>query len=157
MFSIAYLASIVAINIGFMLTVPVPLSTGDVWPPMSLFVGLVFVLRDYAQREIGHRVLLLMVTGAALSYYLATPAIAAASLVAYLVSESLDWALYTFSPLSFARRVAVSSVIAAPIDSVVFLFALDAATPLAVALMTVSKLIGIAVVLRVTIKKEVTQ
>lgn len=149
MFSIAYLASIVTINIGFMLTMPIPLSTGDVWPPMSLFVGLVFVLRDYAQREIGHRVLLLMVAGAALSYYLATPAIAAASLVAYLISETLDWALYTFSSMSFTRRVALSSIAAAPIDSVVFLFALDAATPLAVALMTVSKLIGIAVVLRV--------
>jgi queuosine precursor transporter len=50
-YTLLYLASIVLINIGF---ICVPLIHG--WPPMSLAVGLVFVLRDFAQREIGHKV-----------------------------------------------------------------------------------------------------
>ena len=32
---------------------------------MALIVGFVFVVRDFAQREVGHRVLLAMLAGAA--------------------------------------------------------------------------------------------
>src|SRR5690606_40392935 len=55
-------------NVGF---VHVPLIHG--WPPMSLAVGLVFVLRDFAQREVGHKVLFIMLIGAAISYLMASP------------------------------------------------------------------------------------
>lgn len=153
MFSALYLAAIVAINFGFEHTSMVALPGGEVWPPMSLVVGLVFILRDYAQREIGHRVLLLMVAGAALSYYLASPAIAAASLAAYILSETVDWALYTFARASFMQRVAVSSLVSAPVDSVVFLWALGIKSPTAVAIMTVSKWIGIAAVLTINARR----
>ena len=44
-----YVLLIVLVNWGFSV---VPLWHG--WPPLSLAVGLIFVARDYAQREIGH-------------------------------------------------------------------------------------------------------
>ena len=83
-YSAAYLASMVLVNVGFAY---VPLIHG--WPPMSLAVGLVFVLRDFAQREIGHRVILLMLAGAVLSYFMASPAIALASCAAR-VTAAMD-------------------------------------------------------------------
>lgn len=139
-----YLLAIVAINIGFEYVHPIKLPNGDIWPPMSLAVGAIFVLRDYAQREIGHRVLLVMLLGAALSYVMASPFLAVASLMAYLVSEGVDWAIYSFSRWPFQRRVIVSSAISAPIDSAVFLWAIGVNSVSAVLLMTASKWLGIA-------------
>lgn len=146
-FSALYLFAIVAINIGFEHVPMVALPGGELWPPMSLAVGIIFVLRDYAQREIGHRVLLLMVIGAILSYVMATPAIAAASLAAYIVSETTDWAVYTFTGWEFDRRVFWSSMLSAPVDSAIFLWAIGVHSVAAVLLMTASKWIGICALL----------
>lgn len=141
MFSVLYLATIVAVNVGF---VHVPLIHG--WPPMSLAVGLVFVLRDFAQREVGHRVLLLMLAGAVLSYFMASPAVALASCAAYLFGELADWAVYTFSRRPLAQRVLLSSAVSAPIDSAVFLAAIGFLTVHGVVLMTLSKMLGAVLV-----------
>lgn len=144
-FTIAYLISIVSINAGFEHAPLVSLPDGDKWPPFSLAVGAMFVLRDFVQREIGHRVILVMLLGAALSYSLASPFIAAASVAAYLASEFLDWLIYSFTRMSMHRRILISSAAASPVDSFVFLAAIGHATPTAVALMSASKLLGIAV------------
>lgn len=150
MVSVLYLLAIVAINFGFEHYAPITLPTGDMWPPMSLAVGIIFVLRDYAQREIGqHRVAVLMLVGATLSYYLASPALAAASLAAYVISETTDWAIYTYSPLTFRQRVVVSSVVSSPVDSAIFLYAIGVHSVSAVVLMTLSKWIGIAAVMSI--------
>lgn len=153
-YTTAYLAAIVAINIGFEHTTPIALPNGDVWPPMSVAVGTIFVLRDYAQREIGHRVLLVMLAGAVLSYLMASPALAAASLLAYLVSELTDWGVYTFTSWPFQRRVWMSSVISAPVDSAVFLWAIGVHSVTAVALMTASKWVGIAALMKIQNKQS---
>ena len=137
MFSTAYLVSLVLINVGF---VYVPLFHG--WPPMSLAVGFVFVLRDLAQREIGHKVILLMLAGAALSYVMASPFVAVASCAAYLVSEAADWAVYTFSKRPLEHRVLLSSAIGTPLDSIVFLGLIGHLSATAVVLMTLSKMLA---------------
>jgi uncharacterized PurR-regulated membrane protein YhhQ (DUF165 family) len=137
MFSALYLTSIVLVNVGFAY---VPLIHG--WPPMSLAVGLVFVLRDYAQREIGHRVVLLMLVGAVLSYFMASPAIALASCAAYLVGETVDWAVFTWSRRPLAERVLLSSAVGTPLDSVVFLALIGHLSFAGVVLMTLSKMLG---------------
>ena len=137
MYSALYLVSIVLINIGFTY---VPLVHG--WPPMSLVVGLVFVLRDFAQREIGHRVLLVMLLGAVLSYVMASPMVAVASCAAYLVSELIDWAVYTFSNRPLRQRVLLSSAISTPVDSAVFLGLIGFFSISGVLLMTVSKMLA---------------
>ena len=97
-FTLIYIISIVLINIGFVHVPMLPLfGTGEMYPPMALIVGLVFVLRDYVQKEIGHKVLGAMAIGGILSYFMASPFVAIASVTAFLVSEIIDWAYYTWS------------------------------------------------------------
>jgi uncharacterized PurR-regulated membrane protein YhhQ (DUF165 family) len=147
----AYLAAIVAINFGFEHTSVVMLPGGAVWPPMSIAVGAIFVLRDYAQRAAGDvAVMAWMIAGAVISYFMASPAIAAASLAAFVVSEAVDWLVYTTTKRSMAQRVALSSVISAPIDSAAFLYLIGMLSPTSVAIMTASKVIGITACMAAT-------
>lgn len=142
MWTALYVLSIVAVNWGFSFVPLVPLPTGEMWPPMSLAVGLVFVLRDFAQREIGHKVLLAMLFGGALSYIMADPYVAIASVVAFAVSELADWALYTFTGKPFHQRVLLSSAVSTPIDSAIFLTMIGAFSVSGVVAMTLSKMLG---------------
>jgi len=43
-----YMALIVGVNWGFAVTPLIALPNGEMWPPMSLVVGFIFVVRDYA-------------------------------------------------------------------------------------------------------------
>lgn len=140
MYSALYLILMVLVNVGFAY---VPLIHG--WPPMSLAVGLVFVVRDLAQREIGHRVILLMLAGAALSYFMASPAIAFASCAAYLIGETVDWLAYTFVKRPLHDRVLISSAVGTPLDSAVFLLLIGHFSWFGVAAMAVSKMLGAGV------------
>ena len=80
----AYVASIVLVN---WLFAPAQLVPGiTIWPTMfgdlflaNIIVGVVFVLRDYAQREVGHKVLLATLVAGAITYVMVDPAIAVAS------------------------------------------------------------------------------
>ncbi|MBF0333532.1 MAG: hypothetical protein HQL38_02495 [Alphaproteobacteria bacterium] len=141
-----YIAMIVAVNYGFSAVPLVKLPDGTMWPPMSLLVGFVFVMRDFAQREIGHRVLLAMLVGAALSWLMADPYVAIASAIAFLVSEAADWAVYSFTRRPMHQRVLLSSLAGAPLDSAVFLAAIGHLSASGVVTMTASKLAGALIV-----------
>lgn len=145
-FTALYIALIVAVNIGFSAVPLVELPGGVMWPPMSLVVGFVFIVRDFAQREIGHRILLAMGVGVGLSYLMADPYVALWSAIAFLVSELADWAVYTFTKRPLSERVMYSSFLGAPVDSAVFLIGLGIATPAGIVTMTASKLLGAIVV-----------
>jgi uncharacterized PurR-regulated membrane protein YhhQ (DUF165 family) len=119
---------------------------GIAWPPIALVVGFVFVVRDFAQREIGHYVLIAMGVGAALSYWMASPQVAVASAAAFAISELADWAVYSFTGKPLSQRVLYSSVIGTPVDSVVFLSMIGFFSVAGAALMTLSKLLGALVV-----------
>jgi hypothetical protein len=96
---------------------------GDVaFNPVTIFTGLVLVFRDFAQRQIGHWVLALMGVALGLSVVLAGPEIALASGAAFAISELVDWALFTFTKLRLSSRILLSSLIAAPLDTTVFLY-----------------------------------
>jgi len=153
-FSIFYLALIVAVNVAFVYTPLVALPDGTLWPPVSLLVGFVFVARDFAQREIGHRVLLVMLAGSVISYFMASPAVAAASAAAFLISECVDWAVYSFTRRPMSQRVFLSSLFGAPVDSAVFLGGIGLLSATGVVAMTVSKLIGAAIVWWVLRRRE---
>ena len=140
-FTIGYILSIVLVNIGFVYIPPVPL-LGEMFPPMSLVVGIIFILRDFAQKEIGHRVLGAMAVGAVLSYFMADPFVAIASVVAFFISEMVDWAVYTYTKKPLGQRILLSSAIGTPIDSAVFLLILGFFSPLGFVLMTVAKMIA---------------
>jgi queuosine precursor transporter len=137
-----YIVLIVAVNYGFSVVPLVELPGGDKWPPLTLVVGFIFVLRDFAQREIGHSVILAMLVAAAISYFMADPYVALASLAAFLVSEFCDWAVYTFTKKPFAQRVLLSSALGTPVDSVIFLSMIGIASVQGVVLMTISKMLG---------------
>jgi len=141
-FTALYILLIVAVNYGFSVVPPIDVPGGGKWPPMSIIVGLIFVARDFAQREIGHRVIIAMLVAGVISYLMADPFIAMASVAAFLVSEFCDWAVYSFTGKSFSQRILLSSAISTPIDSIVFLGMIGYLGVSGVILMTASKMLG---------------
>jgi uncharacterized PurR-regulated membrane protein YhhQ (DUF165 family) len=141
-YTLLYIVLIVAVNYGFVVIPLVQIPGGEMWPPMSLVIGFVFVARDFVQREIGHRVIIAMLVAAALSYAMSDPFVAAASLAAFLISEFADWAVYSFTGKPLALRVLLSSALGTPIDSVVFLAIIGHLSVIGVVAMTLSKMVG---------------
>jgi uncharacterized PurR-regulated membrane protein YhhQ (DUF165 family) len=137
---------IVAVNYAFIVVPLVKLPDGTMWPPVSLLVGFVFVARDFAQRKIGHKVLLAMLVGVAISYFMANPFVATASAAAFLISELVDWAVFTYTKRPLSQRILFSSLLGAPVDSAIFLGLLGLLSPVGVAAMTASKLVGAFIV-----------
>ncbi len=115
-YSILYMVSIVLVNYLFTIVPSI-----GIFQPVSILVGLIFVLRDFAQREIGHKVIFLMLLGGAISYFMADPFVAIASVTAFLISEGIDWLIYTTTKRPLKDRVLISSGVSTPIDSAVFL------------------------------------
>jgi queuosine precursor transporter len=109
-------------------------------------VGAVFVLRDYAQREIGHRILLATLFAGGLTYLMVDPAIAVASLVAFVISEMSDWSIYSFWKKPLQERILVSSLVAVPLDTLVFQHLAGYLTPAAFLMEVASKAVGVFVV-----------
>lgn len=99
--------------------------------PMTLVTGMVFVVRDFVQREMGHRVLILMAIAVAWSFFYAWPVIALASGLAFAISEAADWLVYTFTKYRLSTRILLSSAVAAPVDTTVFLYGADLAKQMA--------------------------
>ena len=148
-YTLGYIALIVFVNYGFSVVPLVPMPSGEMWPPMSLVVGLIFVARDFAQREVGHRVIPAMLLAGAISYIMADPFVAVASVTAFLISEFADWAVYSFTRRPFSQRVLLSSALAAPLDSAVFLAIIGHLSVSGVVAMTASKMIGALIVWRI--------
>lgn len=103
-------------------------STGTIMiNPLTVATGMVFVVRDFVQREMGHRVLILMALAVAWSFYYSWPVIALASGIAFAISETADWLIFTFTKYRLSTRILLSSMLAAPIDTTVFLYGADLA------------------------------
>ena len=100
-----------------------PVAPGVMAPSGVLLAGLALVLRDLVQRRLGKRwTLLAIAAGALLSWAIAPAALAVASAIAFLLSELVDFAVYT--PLqqnNLILAVVASSVVGLIVDSVVFL------------------------------------
>lgn len=136
-----YVASVVIVNIAFS-ALPVVETPLGAWPPASLLVGLVFVVRDLAQRRVGHWVIVAMLLGAGLSYWMADPYIAVASAAAFTASELVDWLVYTVTKRPLRDRILLSSGLSTPVDTVVFLGLIGLLSWPAALLMTASKMVG---------------
>src|SRR5262245_28091025 len=98
-----------------------------IFNPLTILTGMVFVVRDFVQREMGHRVLILMALAIGWSFYYAWPVIALASGIAFAISETADFLIYTFTKYRLSTRILLSSALAAPIDTTVFLYGADLA------------------------------
>ncbi len=128
-FSISYVLLIPFLNWAFSWAPIWELPDGGNWTPFAILPGLVLVFRDFAQREIGHKVLILLVVGTVLSYFLAPIEIAIASGLAFMVSELVDWTVYTVTKRPLSSRILISSIVAAPIDTTLYLVGANMVVP----------------------------
>lgn len=152
--AIVYVALIALVNWAFAVIPLVELPGGDLWSPVALIVGFVFVVRDFAQRAIGHKVLFAMLAGCAISWWMASPALALASAGAFAIGELADWSMYTFTKKPFSQRILYSSLLGVPLDSVFFLSFIGIASPGGIAIMSASKLFGAFAVFLLVRRRE---
>jgi uncharacterized PurR-regulated membrane protein YhhQ (DUF165 family) len=92
-------------------------------PVGALYAGATFELRDHVHEAFGPRgVALAIACGTGLSWLLASPVVAAASSLAFLVSETIDALFYAglLRWRSRARAMVGSNVAGLAVDSVVF-------------------------------------
>lgn len=143
-FIIVYLMAIVFVNLGFSYLPMLQTPLGTV-PMMAFFVGTIFILRDYAQRNVGKGILPAMVVGCILSWVFGDPTIVIASVAAFALSELADYVVFTVTKKPFHQRVLISSLIAVPIDSIVFLAIIGVINPAAMAAMSISKFTASAI------------
>lgn len=161
-FTALYVALMPLINWAFagISTFPIPPEWGGgAFHPFAIVTGLVLVVRDFAQREIKHWILAAMLVGLLLSSLTAWLTIVVASGVAFLISETSDWAVYTFTNKPLSERIWLSSLISAPIDQVVFIYLASLVVPGMFAWGTIvagilSKLVGAYIVSRLVAARE---
>jgi uncharacterized PurR-regulated membrane protein YhhQ (DUF165 family) len=147
----AYVGAILLVNWLFAPSQLVPGVTvwGSPWGDLylaNIIVGLVFVLRDYAQRAIGHYVLLATAFAGLVTYGLVDPAIAVASVTAFVLSEMTDWGIYSFTRWPLQSRILLSSLIAVPLDTLAFQHLAGYLTPAAFVTEVLSKAFGVVIV-----------
>jgi hypothetical protein len=128
LFGYAYVASIIFGNL-LVVYLGIIHFMGLMFPAGALAIGITFSLRDFVQREFGHKVWYFMITStiitALLSFILAELPIppwkvALASAVAFIVSEFIDWLVYTITKKDITFRIVVSNLFSTPIDSILF-------------------------------------
>lgn len=142
---LAYIGAILLVNILFSY-VPLIETPVGLLSPVAVVVGGVFVLRDFAQRAVGHHILWGIIIGSILSWWFADPFVAVASVLAFVTSEVADWILYTVTKKPFYKRVWISSLLSTPIDTVVFLYWIDQMHVGTIVLMIASKLIAAGII-----------
>ena len=140
-----YIAAIVLVNWLFVAVAPWPTVFGDLYLA-NLVVGFVFVLRDYGQRQVGHKILLATLVAGIITYFMVDPAIALASLTAFALSETTDWAIYSFTRRPLQQRILVSSLVSVPLDTLAFQYLANYLTPAAFTTEVLSKALGVVMV-----------
>ena len=127
--TIVYVALIPFINWSFTWAPLWEVLPGWAFNPVTIVTGLVLVVRDFAQREVGHYVLIAMAIALVLTAIAAGPELALASGGAFAIAELVDWALYTFTKYRLSTRVLLSSAVAAPLDTTLFLYGAEMIRP----------------------------
>lgn len=151
--SLSYCSLVALIYVGFVvlintLFVYMPTSTvyGHEFTYADFFVGGIYVVRDLAQRAIGHKVIFAMALAAVLTYLFADEQIAMASLSAFAIGEIVDWAIYTYTKKPLSQRILWSACISSPVDSAIFLAMVHRLAPFEFGLMTAVKILGAVVI-----------
>ena len=145
-FVIGYLFSIVLVNFAFSALPMINLPFDQYIPVGTLLVGFIFVIRDYAQREVGKWIYAAMLVGLILSYVMADPFVAVASAIAFGISELIDAIVYTYTDKPMKDRILISSSASTPVDSAVFLLMLGFFSWFGFIVMIIAKMIGAVVV-----------
>lgn len=120
---VAYVLAIFGANWAISTFGLVPVGFGLMAPAGVYFAGVSFTLRDATQETLGRKWTVgAILLGAVLSAFLSGP-LALASGVAFLLSELVDFAVYT--PLRERSRplaIALSNTVGAVLDSAIFLW-----------------------------------
>lgn len=140
--TISYIALIVLLNSIFSY-VPNLHVFGQQLSFADFVVGLIYVSRDFTQREIKHWVILAMIIGCGISFGLAEEQAAVASLGAFAAGEFVDWSIFTFTNKPLSQRILWSSIISAPVDSYVNLYLLNQFNWVGMLVMCVVKTVGV--------------
>jgi uncharacterized PurR-regulated membrane protein YhhQ (DUF165 family) len=145
MWTATYVLVIVLVNWLFVVVPPLSTPLGDLYLA-SVVVGFVFVLRDYAQREVGHKILFATVAAGIITWLMTSVELAAASLTAFFISETADWAVYSFTRRPLQSRILISSLISVPLDTLAFLYLSGYLTPATFSMEIASKVAGVLIV-----------
>lgn len=123
-FVLIYVGTIVLANFTTSRLGLVPIGFGLMVTAGTFFAGLTPVIRDAIQLHGRWMVVpAAIVVGAVLSAITSNPAIALASGIAFLFSEIVDWGVFTpIRDRSLWAAVVVSSVVSAPVDTILFLY-----------------------------------
>jgi len=158
-FWLIYIALIPLINWSFSVVPSVPMPDGGFWPPVAIITGLILVVRDFAQREVGHYIWVGLLIATGLSFATSPATIALASASAFVISETVDWLLFTFSKRPLSERVMLSSLLSAPLDTAAFWYLASLSEPgvfhpLTLLSAIVSKLLGAYIVYLLLKRRE---
>ncbi len=140
-----YILSIVLVNWLFAAVAPWTTTFGDLYLA-NVVVGFVFVLRDYGQRQIGHKILLATLIAGIITFFMVDRAIALASITAFVISETTDWAIYSFTRRPLQQRILMSSLVSVPLDTFAFQYLANYLTPAAFTTEVLSKALGVMLV-----------
>lgn len=143
--TLSYILLIVVLNKLYVIA-PLFLFFEELVSPVDIAVGMVYIFRDFAQREIGRYIIIAMLFAGYLSYVLANQTVAYASLVAFLIGEFIDWGIFTYTKKPLSQRLLWSAMLSAPIDSFAFLAMLGRVNWLAMGVMVLTKILGVFVV-----------
>jgi uncharacterized PurR-regulated membrane protein YhhQ (DUF165 family) len=93
---------------------------GLIFPAGAIFIGLTFSLRDFTQRYWGNKkVWIFIIISAIITTYMNWK-VAAASVVAFLISESTDWFVFMITKKPLHHRIWISNLFSTPLDSILF-------------------------------------
>jgi len=117
--ALAYILSVLLANI-FVDLFGIVEFLGLTFPAGVIFVGLTFSIRDFAQRHWGVWKIWIFIGIATIITMFMNWQIAIASVSAFLISEFIDWMIFTITKKDFIYRIWISNTFSTPIDSVVF-------------------------------------
>ncbi len=102
----------------------IPVAPGVMAPSGVIWAGVALCLRDIVHRELGREWAVVgIVLGALLSWMIASPHVALASAVAFLVSEAADYTVYArLAARRFFSAMLASGAVGLVVDSVLFLY-----------------------------------
>ena len=93
---------------------------GLLFPAGTILIGLSFSTRDFAQRYWGNvQIWIFILISGVITLFLNWQ-LALASCLAFFVSETVDWGVFTIYKKPFIWRVIVSNLFSTPLDSLIF-------------------------------------
>lgn len=116
---IFYLSSIILANI-LVHTFGIVTVLGITFPAGAVAIGLTFSARDYVQRKHGKWGCWIWMVIAMVITFFFNRDIALASMSAFIISEFVDWLIFTYSKKPFNQRIILSNLFGTPIDSLIF-------------------------------------